>query len=319
MLVFDDDLVIWAPTAQSVEPEREREQPNAIFLKGPVVEKLEAAVGADQSQVLPDQAEIGREALRPEELRKTVNKLEANPPAPFDLAQKARVFSTRFQFVEFEVRGAEWTERRVKISSFLLNADLPEEMQKILETHVHPFQSAADIAFNVPLLVNGKPAYNQDGTRMKSAEKQSDIAKKWVDIRDRYLRKIRGFGWLIQKDCLEKFNTETKAYEESLSAWVKAFKEYIETEEDKLIGSIVSSISSRLERSSKKQNVNLQEEVKRGLQRMRMIEPKVRIVLKNVSWESSCDEEFNTSLRNAFSEDELKGWFEEFTAAKQQE
>ncbi len=45
--------------------------------------------------------------------------------------------------------------------------------------------------------------------------------------------------------------------------------------------------------------------------------PEVRIVTKNVSWESSRDSEFKRELKNAFGEQELLGWFEEFTAVKE--
>ena len=54
------------------------------------------------------------------------------------------------------------------------------------------------------------------------------------------------------------------------------------------------------------------------MERMRVADPVVRIVLKNVSWESSRDAEFTNALRQAFPEDELVGWIEEFTAAKEQ-
>lgn len=320
LLVSDDDLVIWAPTARSVEAERKPEQPNAIVLKGPAVDKVEAAVGSDQSSVLASQAEIGRTALRPQHLAQTVQKLNDNPPAPFDLSQKTHVFSTRFQFVEFEVRGAEWTERRIKLSSLVLNADLPEALQDILETRIHPFHSAADTAFAIPLVVNGEKAFRADGSRLVVAAKQADIAKEWVRIRDRYLKPVKGFGWLIQRDRLEKFKAEIEAYEECLKAWVDAFRNHVRADEDNLIDSIVSSISARIERATnrdRQEGLNLKAEVAKGLQRIRVIDPKVRIVLKNVSWESSRDNEFNAALKQAFTQEELQGWFEEFTAAKQ--
>lgn len=321
MVVADDELLIWAPTARSVEAERQQDQPNAVFLKGAAVETLQTAVGADDSTVLPTQAEIGRDAMRPEDLKTPLDNLKANPPAPFDLAQKTRVFSTRFQFVEFEIRGAEWTDRRVKLSSLLLNADLPDELQDILETQVRPFQGAVDVAFDVPLFVNGEAAFKRDGTPMLVPAKQADIAKEWAIIRDRYLRQVRGFGWLIQKDRLAKFRAEVTSYEERLAAWVKGFQKHVKAEEDKLIESIVTSIGARLERSKKPDSskpIDLKAEVTKGLQRMRVIQPKVRIVLKNVAWESSRDQEFTSALRQAFTEEELKGWFEEFIAAKQQ-
>lgn len=320
LLVLDDELVIWAPTARSVEQERAQEQPNAVVLKGAVVQKVEAAVGSDNSPVLPDQAEIGKEAMRPEELKDTIESLKANPPAPFDLARRTHVFSTRFQFVEFEIRGAEWTERRIKLSSLLLNADLPEDLQDLLETQVRPFQAAADLAFDVPLVVRGKRVFEQDGKRMTDPQTQAEIVKGWSSIRDRYLHQLKGFGWLIRRDRLDTFRTEIDAYEETLRAWVNAFQAHIGRDEDRLVQSIVASIAGRLQRSvrqDKFQGVDLKAEVQRGLQRLRVIEPTVRIVLKNVSWESSRDSEFLAALEKALPKKELEGWFEEFTAARQ--
>ena len=71
------------------------------------------AVGADDSNVLLAKAEIGCEPFAPEQVAKT----EENPPASFDLSVKTRVFSTKLQFVEFELRGAPWTTRKIKVSS----------------------------------------------------------------------------------------------------------------------------------------------------------------------------------------------------------
>lgn len=320
VLIADDELMIWAPTAKSVEQERVQAQPNAIVLTGAVTAAINNAIGADDSHVLPNEAEIGSSPLDHENLQATIERLHQNPPAPFALAQKTRVFSTRFQFVEFELRGAECTERRVKLASLFLNADLPDDLQDILETQIRPFQNATDQAFDIPLVVNGEKAYRHDGTSMLVAAKQGDMAKAWTGIRDRYLTQIKGFGWLIRKDQLEKFRAEVAAHEDCLKAWVNAFREQAKKDEAGLIDSIASSIKSRMEHSQRKSNapaIDIRAEVEKGLQRMRVIEPKVRIVLKNVAWESVRDEEFTDALRRAFSEEDMKGWFEEFIAAKQ--
>lgn len=320
LLVCDEELVIWAPTARSVESERTQEQPNAIVLTGSAVQNVVAAAGTGDSEALANHAEIGRELLPPRELQDMIESLTANPPAPFDLAQKTRVFSTRLQFVEFEVQGAEWTGRRIKLSSLLLNADLPQELQDILDTQVRPFQGASKLAFEVPHLVNGKPAFEHDGKRMMVSETQAGITSAWSGIRDRYLHQLKGFGWLIRRDRLGQFRSEVEAYEEILVAWVSAFRDHVEKDEDQLVKAIVESIKGRLERSSRRgqlKDVDLKTEVERGLRRLRVIEPRVRIVLKNVSWESSRDEEFMSALRQAVPKEDLAGWFEEFTAARQ--
>jgi len=322
MLVTDEQLVIWAPTARSVEPEPGREQPNAIFLTGSAVRTVASAVGSDDSQVLPDKAEVGREPLTPHELNKTVENLKANPPAPFDLAQKTRVFATRFQFVEFELMGAEWTERRVRLSSILLNADLPEHLQEIIDTQVRPFQAMGDLTFKVPLLVDGEPVFNKNGERIVKPATQAEMTKLWAGIRDRYLRQVKGFGWLIRRDRLHKFLDEVSVYEEALKAWVSAFRDHVSNEQDSVVNSIVESIHRRLERSahsSKYAGMNLRAEVEAGLQRMRIIEPKVRIVIKNVSWESTRDAEFVAALQQALRKEDLHDWFEEYTAVRQRE
>jgi len=88
--------------------------------------------------VLLAKVEIGCEPFTPEQVAKTVAALKENPPAPFDLSVKTRVFSTKFQFVEFELRGAAWTTREIKVSSLLLNPDVPEELQELFETLTTP-------------------------------------------------------------------------------------------------------------------------------------------------------------------------------------
>ena len=200
LLVADDEVILWSPTPLAVEAERKGAQRNALVLTGSSVETINTAVAADSSDRTPDEAEIGRDPLKPAELDTTIADLEENPPAPVDLARKARVFSSRFQFVEFEVRGAEWTARKIKLSNFLLNADLPEELQDLLDTHVRPFQAAADAKFEVPLLLNGRPVFDQHAKRLTSAKTQAEVMKDWSWLRDEYLRHIAGFGWLIRRD-----------------------------------------------------------------------------------------------------------------------
>ena len=119
---------------------------------------------------------------------------------------------------------------------------------------------------------------------------------------------------------MAKFQAGVKAHEEILAAWVTAFREYAESENDDLVKSIVDSIAARLKRSDETISpAELKQEVEAGLQRMKVTEPKVRIVTKDVSWESSRDQEFQESMRHAFTPDELKGWFDEYTAVRQQE
>jgi hypothetical protein len=320
LLIVDEQLVIWSPTPKAVEADREPDQPNGIVLSASAVDEVEAAVVVDPRQPGSPQPEIGKEPLAEEDLAKTVAELEHNPPVPFDLARRTRVFASRFQFVETELRGAEWTQRRVKVSSILLNADLPESLQDVLETHVRPFQSKADLALDVPLIIRGERAFKSDGTRILGPLKQSDVLKSWNDIQDRYLWQVKGFGWLIRSDRLNSFQAEAEAYEETLRAWVTAFREHVALDEDALVNDITAAVKGRVGRRPTRNDVDesdLKARIAQGLERIRVIEPKVKIVIKNVSWESTRDAEFEEALRTAVPAPELDGWFQEFTAAKQ--
>jgi hypothetical protein len=250
-----------------------------------------------------------------------VQDLKANPPAPFDLSQRSRVFSTKFQFVEHEVRGAEWTERKVKLSSLLLNPDLPESVQDILETQVRPFQGHGDLECDVPGFLNGQPAFDAAGVRILVKVKQSEVVKQWTDIRTSYLRKLTGFGWLIRRDRVEAFRHDVAVFEQVLKVWVEAFKDKASRSRGDQVGLLVDAIVQRIPAARRNDlpRKAVEQQVADGLDRLRVIEPRVRIVFKDVAWESSRDDEFLAALEAALPAEELKGWFEEFAVVRQRQ
>jgi hypothetical protein len=127
LLIADDTILMWAPTPKSVEngpaPSKADgivpSEPNGIRLDSAcnLSEQIDAAVGASAANTVLTNVEIGRESLSAERAKDTVEALEANPPAPVNLSRMARVFSTKVQFVECTLRGAQWTERETKSSS----------------------------------------------------------------------------------------------------------------------------------------------------------------------------------------------------------
>jgi hypothetical protein len=320
MVVVDDSVTIWSPTPKAVEAERKAEEPNGIVLQGEVAATLDTAVGGDGSTALAAKAEIGRQPLPVEELGKIAKGLQENPPAPFDLSQKTRVFSTKFQYVEPEVQGAHWTQRKVKISSLLLNADLPENIQEIVESQVSPYRAGSEIAIEVQSIVRGQLAYDSDGQPIFVPTRQADLDSAWDEITKRFLVYIKGFGWLIRKTDLAAFQSAVDGYETVLNDWVKQFREKMHQDEERIVENLVQAIQARAGQAPKRgklDSIDLEGEVRKGLARMRIIEPKVRIVTKNVSWESTRDSEFTEALQAALPAEELEGWFEEFTAARQ--
>lgn len=321
ILIVDDGLLVWSPTPLSVEAGRGKDQPNGLRLSGEIVENCARVIGFNQDNVNPHQIEklqVGTASLGAIEIKGTLNDLHKNPPVPFDLSQKTRVFSTKFQYVESEVRGIEWTQRRIRLSNLLINADLPDPVRDILDTQIRPFQSKADMVIEAPCLLRGKAAFDAQGNRISMPLKQSEVLRYWSDIRDYYLRQVKGFGWLIERSNLQEFRRDVEAFEETLKIWVKGFIEEIKKEEDETIKGIAQAIMERLSRSSSERSLTdeqIRNQVSGGLANMKTLTPQVRIVFKDISWESTRDAEFKKALKAALRPGEMDDWLKEFTAA----
>ena len=348
LLMADRVVTIWSPTPRAVDGERKPDQPNAIVIEGGIAEDSTAGdpvrtetLGSELAQdsksggstIAPgvyslaeqlakrlDDERVGEEPIERADLEKVVKDLKENPPAPFDLARKVRVFSTKFQYVEVELQGVEWTERRIKLSGFLLNSDLPDGLREILETQIRPYRTKGDVPINVPCIVRGQIAYNQHGDEIRIPTTQHEMERMWKDIRERYLFRIPGFGTLVRKRELAFFRAEVEAYERVLIDWATQFRQEVKRDEKGLVSDIVKSIEARIKQSGREQefrDIDLDTKVRSGLEGMRVFEPRVRMVIKDVSWESSRDQEFTAALRSALPPEDLQGWFDEFVAVQQ--
>ncbi len=348
LLMADRVVTIWSPTPRSVDGERRPDQPNAIVIEGGIAEDgttgdlvrtepsaSESAQGlksgggtiapsvyslAEQLAKRLDDEHVGEQPIERADLENVVKELRENPPAPFDLARKVRVFSTKFQYVEVELQGVEWTERRIKLSGSLLNSDLPDGLRDILETQIRPYRAMGDVPINVPCIVRGQIAYNQYGDEIRIPTTQYEMERIWKDIRERYMFRVPGFGTLVRKRELASFRAEVEAYECVLVDWATQFRQKAKRDENGLVSDMVKSIKGRIEQSGRQGEflgIDLDTEVRSGLEGMRVIEPRVRIVIKDVSWESSRDQEFTTALRGALPPEDLQGWFDEFVAVQE--
>ena len=62
---------------------------------------------------------------------------------------------------------------------------------------------------------------------------------------------------------------------------------------------------------------DLEEQIHRGIQNLSVIEPSVKLVFKDIAWESTRDKEFTEALREALPATDWQEWFETFTAARE--
>jgi hypothetical protein len=317
LLMTDDDVLIWTPTPLMFEAPRQHAEPNGMMLTPRTFEELPQAMGVDPET--PDAPpEVGMDTLKLEEVEKVVAAIEASPPAPFNLARLSRVFSAKFQFVETVLRGAELTKREMRLDSIILNSDAPEALRPLLHTTIQPFSTDADKTVEVGVLVNGELAYRKTGEVLTKPTTQAEMRAYWDALTDLYIVNLLGFGKIIRVSDKAKFEDGRAAFELILKAWVAGFQLLVKGDHDKRVAKVVDLIVARMEKASAKEKLTrtqIDDLVRNGLDKLRVIEPGVKVVYKNITVESTRDQEFLDVLKKNLSEKELEGWFHIFDAA----
>ncbi|HOY79576.1 MAG TPA: hypothetical protein PLN33_17295 [Hyphomonadaceae bacterium] len=143
LLMADDQVLAWAPTPLMFEAERTAQEPNGLMLTPETIKALFGTSTTKPDGSLAD-IEIGTQVLTTNEVANVVQAIKLVPPAPFNLARLSRVFSTKFQFIETVLRGAELTRREMRLDSLIINADAPDCLRPLLQTTIQPFTTLAD-------------------------------------------------------------------------------------------------------------------------------------------------------------------------------
>jgi hypothetical protein len=315
LLMADEQLLIWTPTPLMFEAPPEAAQPNGLVLSPTTLNDLPAAVVQGTSG---KSATVGAAKLQAAEVAEVVAAIRAAPPAPFDLSRLARVFSSKFQFIETTLRGAELTKREMRLDSLILNVDAPEELRPLLHTTIQPFNSDADKTVDVPVLINGEQAFRANGEPHMKATKQADIHAYWNELTGRYIINMPGFGKIIRQADKAKFEAERVAFEEVLKLWVTGFKKQVEGDHDSRVKRVVDLIDMRMGSLPVKDRMPrhaVESLVKKGLENLRVIDPSVKVIYKNFTVESTKDGEFVEALKKVVPKGELTDWFSVFDAA----
>lgn len=321
LLRTDGEVLVWAPVPLAVERERSCAEPNGVLISSRVSENgdpmtlLEAS-----SKSAPDPILCSDSAVVPSEAQGVIQRLEESPPGPFNLSRVTRVFSCHYQFVEVELKGAEWAGRELKLSSVLLNSDVPPDLRELLETRFKPFKALGDKSIQVPDLVKGDLAYRADGSPILASMTQREVRSLFDEIRERYLHRVGKFGWIVKRAQKADFERELRAFQEVLRMWVIGFRKLAQDEENALLDQLAHLILDRMDRaagSAGKSPYAVREMVAAGLRRMRVFEPSVELIVKSIAPESASDSEFLDALKAALSPEDLETWYQEFNAARE--
>lgn len=118
VVISDQQTMVYSPVPRMVEDAPANvDEPNAVMIGGKAAEAVAAATASDDPQ-----SEVGKEELTSDQVKETVDSLKADPPRPYDLSRRLRVFRSEVQFIELRIKNATFEKRKIQ---------LPEEFKKL--------------------------------------------------------------------------------------------------------------------------------------------------------------------------------------------
>lgn len=329
-LIADEDTFVWAPTARAIEAMPSDTgpdialgsmMPNGLLLDLDVGNQLQWAVGAEGIDFRPDEAEVGREAITPAAVEKLEEILKANPPIPIDLQRITRVFSTKLQFVELEVRGAKLSRRRLTLSSAHINADAGELVRDMLESGLRPFAEFKNRQVNAPIFVRGEQAFDKAQIPLQEPVSEAQLNRERSALEANFLYTIGGFGTLIERDRKLEFQQRLDAYKARMEAHATGLREIVQAELEAVVEEVIKLIAERgARRGSEVDRDKLRAELTKQITGRDDSSPFVRCVYKDVTHEQTQDPEFRRKVDRALPagvKRRLGDWYVEFSAARQ--
>jgi hypothetical protein len=182
VLEIDGVRIVYAPTPRLVE--ESKPQSAEIVLSPNPGEGLHEQILAPRSAAAT--------SLTNTEVKAIENNLKESPPQDFDLARQVRVLSTEFQFVEFSLKGAALSRKRVDVPTDLLGLAPDAETEELLRA-------------NFQLIAKADEASGES------------LLKRRAEIERKFLINIAHYGAVILKSNREAFQEECRKLENWMS------------------------------------------------------------------------------------------------------
>lgn len=323
VLMCDEQMWVYSPTPLLIEAGADRsDQPNAICLSAPAalgaVAQACAAEGETSAAIrLPQQAEIGKHVATPQIIENSLKDLQRQPPKPFDLARIERVYSSKLQYVDLEVTGYRLTTRRVQVPNDLLVGN-----DKTLETRLRnsfallegKTSLEVDIADTKP--ETGDPIIDTTGKPVMVKYSEQAIEAERKAIYKDFLTPIAGHGQLISKARRTAFDQRLKWFTARVDAYSKAVATELQKKVDESVNDLTEALLPTVSKSPPARLLKhvlmgppSQDDIRNALQAElhaafntgdRFFQPTVKVVYKDLTYETIQDKKFRQQLEEAF-------------------
>ena len=296
VVVSDNRTMVYAPVSRNVEAgSTTEEKPNAIMLHADATEKMAEATGAAEGEM-----EVGLTRMEPDRVAEMAADLKTNPPHPFDLTRKLRVFVTEVQFIELRMPNATLNSHKIK---------LPPSFQKFEDESL---RRDIDSSLKIPIDLETEldisiKSYRGDET-MKVNE--AAIARERREIERVFIHNWKGRGKVILRNDKDQVIKEMNRLVEIIKAYHNALKASFDDSKKAFSERLVSEFlgvwqklppedlirRSRTDEQSCRQDI--ENEAEGMFQRaVTLGTTEAKIVYKDISIEDLKDEELMDGLR----------------------
>lgn len=304
MIAADDQMIIYSPVPKLIEAgSTSVQKPNAIQLGGAAVKAVATAAGATNDNAAA-QHEIGHAPLTPAEVREMEAELEREPPQQFDIARAGRVFSSKLQYVEFKVQNSRFNSRRVPLPPELMNVADQRLKDRITSGVKPPADALGPFTINI---------VDEDGKARKQKVGEKWLTQERERIEQAYTFEVPGFGRVILRSEIARFEAEVDRFKTNLNAYREAVNASLHKVKSSFAKAMAAEFLPRwrqrppeyITRFNPKPSVaELREELEHLClhaveQAFTFEEPDVRIVPKDIAAESAQQERFLERLRTA--------------------
>lgn len=315
VLISDDEVIAYAPTPLLIEAGTTSTglaQANAIILGAHPLNDVLSACAEDS---LFTEAEIGNRAITPNMLKATLNALEEQPPKAYDIARIERVYSSKLQYVEFEVVGYRLSSRRAKIPNDLLVGD-DEILEQRLQNSFSLLEGKDALIVEIDDCdphTNEKKFIKGDVKKIKYSEMQ--IEKDRKKIYEDFLIAIPKHGQLISRARREAFDARIVWFKHRLAQFKNGVSESLDLEIKQSIQDLSMVLLEGVRKrpperylkfsySSHLTDEQLISEIENDLRQAfdinKFFDPQINIVFKDLTYETIQNPDFRKLLNQKF-------------------
>lgn len=231
VVIADNRTMVFAPVSRNVEAGSDTEEkPNAIMLDGDVTEKLAEAVGAAEGE-----AEVGITGMKPTRVAQMTTDLKNNPPKPFDLTRKLRVFTAAAEFVELKVSNYQLSKRRVTLPEEFVGVGDATLKERISGQIRAPLDGIG--AQRIKIEING----HQEELSVNEAF----IERERKEIEDTFTYVLPKKGRLILKRDRADFDRQIARFEQIVTKFREALKISIDTAREEFQNQMLQEFAER--------------------------------------------------------------------------